>query len=150
MQPWIQICCGLEGVPLPSKWSRLLQGSGDFRGSGTCGLAMSSSPFYLTRPPKNKRVKPTASPPSCSGLPALCSPSLGVPAPGLLAYEKLKTNLSTDLPFNLLTLLSVPLHLSHIHFVPIFRPCLFLQPGPLVGTMLSPPGLQICLPSRDI
>lgn len=42
------------------------------------------------------------------------------------------------------------LHLPHIHSVPVFYPCLFLQPGPLVGSLLSLPGLQICLPSRDI
>lgn len=94
-------------------------------------LAMSSSLSYPARPPK-KRLKPTASPSFCSGSPALGSPIPESQRPGCLAYEKLKINLSTALPFILLTLLSVALHLSYIH------PCLFLQPGPLVGSLLSP------------
>lgn len=77
-------------------------------------------------------------------------PSLESQRPRCLAYEKLKINLFTALPFILLTLLPVALHLSHIHSVPVFYPCLFLQPGPLVGSLLSLPGLQICLPSKDI
>lgn len=81
---------------------------------------------------------------------ALIPPSLESQRPHCLAYEKLKINLFTALPFILLTLLPVALHLSHIHSVPVFYPCLFLQPGPPVGSLLSLPGLQTCLPSRDI
>lgn len=112
-------------------------------------LAMSSSLSYPARPPK-KRVKPTASPILLRAPSALIPPSLESQRPRCLAYEKLKINLFTALPFILLTLLPVALHLSHIHSVPVFYPCLFLQPGPLVGSLLSLPGLQICLPSRDI
>lgn len=110
---------------------------------------MSSSLSYPARPPK-KRVKPTASPILLRAPSALIPPSLESQRPRCLAYEKLKINLFTALPFILLTLLPVALHLSHIHSVPVFYPCLFLQPGPLVGSLLSLPGLQICLPSRDI
>lgn len=112
-------------------------------------LAMSSSLSYPARPPK-KRVKPTASPILLRAPSALIPPSLESQRPHCLAYEKLKINLFTALPFILLTLLPVALHLPHIHSVPVFYPCLFLQPGPLVGSLLSLPGLQICLPSRDI
>lgn len=112
-------------------------------------LAMSSSLSYPARPPK-KRVKPTASPILLRAPSALIPPSLESQRPRCLAYEKLKINLFTALPFILLTLLPVALHLPHIHSVPVFYPCLFLQPGPLVGSLLSLPGLQICLPSRDI
>lgn len=112
-------------------------------------LAMSSSLSYPARPPK-KRVKPTVSPILLRAPSALIPPSLESQRPRCLAYEKLKINLFTALPFILLTLLPVALHLSHIHSVPVFYPCLFLQPGPLVGSLLSLPGLQICLPSRDI
>lgn len=112
-------------------------------------LAMSSSLSYPARPPK-KRVKPTVSPILLRAPSALIPPSLESQRPRCLAYEKLKINLFTALPFILLTLLPVALHLSHIHSVPVFYPCLFLQPGPLVGSLLSLPGLQICLPSKDI